>query len=203
VTPHHPQAVATLLEAAADRIDASPGTNALDAMRAANPHPPGTGARSDTTARDQLAADAYYALLEYLPMHVDLIGPWSDTETPDRVAQKLRQCARTIRKGGPARIEDQPPPPAAAPADVVLADGATHRTHGRRRNYTYTPEGRLRASRGHTVSALTRQQKSRHPDPRRITELELQLVDIDRQLAELEGDAEPSRAGLVLVGAGA
>jgi len=187
------ETVPDVLDAAADRIDAAPGTNALDAISDALPFPASRYAQPE---RDQLAGDTYYALLAYLPFHVDLIGPWSDTETPDRVAQKLRQCARTLRKGGPARIEDQPPIPAQATVTNLVERAA----HGNRRRKAPTFQSdamELRHRRGVLASVLTRQRKANHPQPSKILETELAIGELDRQLAELEqgdSDARPAVA---------
>jgi hypothetical protein len=184
-------ATADLLEQAAERIDAAPGTNVLDALRLSLPD---GATRRDQAVRDQLAGDAYYALLDYLPAHVELLAAWSDREMPDLVASTLRRCARTVRKGGPARIEDQPPIPAPA-AVTSLVERAEHGNRRPRKAPEFgSPELRLRHRRGVLASVLTRQQKAKHPAPAKILETELAIGEIDRQLAELDADAPAEQA---------
>lgn len=181
--------VALNLEAAALLVEAEPGLNVLDALRrTSEPINP-------RAARDQLIGDTYYALLAYLPPHVDMIGPWSDAETSDRVATKLRQLARTIRKGGPVHV-DGAVPPLADPSDVALTSRAEtgNRRGGVPGKRNMTREGSLRIQRATAHRWLGVQQRKQHPDPAKVTELELRIVEIDRQLAELEGDEEVAPA---------
>jgi len=188
-------ATANLLERAADRIDAAPGTNVLDALRESLP--PGQ-TRAAVRARDQLAGDAYFALLDYLPPHLDMLAPWSDREMPELVAQMLRRCARTLRKGGPARIEDQPPIPAAASVTNLVERAETGNRKPRKSPTFANDQMRLRHRRGTLASVLTRQQKSSHPQPHKILETELAITEIDRQLAQLsesESDTESQATG--------
>lgn len=183
--------VALNLEAAAMLVEAEPGLNVLDALqRTAAPITP-------QAARDALVGDTYYALLAYLPPHVEWIGAWSDAETSDRVATKLRQLARTIRKGGPARVDGQLPP-LADPSDVALTVRAEAASRGGpKATRNYTPAGKLRLQRATAQRWLGVQQRKQHPDPHRLTELELRIAEIDRQLAELEGEGEDGERELV------
>jgi hypothetical protein len=102
-----PVDVPAILRRAAEQIDAAPGTNVLEALGYAH---------HVLDVPDRRRGDAYYALLEYLPPHVDMLGPWSDREDPAIVASKLGACARTIEKGGPAIVPADPhmPPDLAA-----------------------------------------------------------------------------------------
>jgi hypothetical protein len=192
--------VALALEGAAMLVEAEPGLNVLDALqRTAAPIKP-------HAARDQLVGDTYYALLGYLPPHVEEIGAWSDAETSDRVAQKLRQLARTIRKGGPAHVDGQLPP-LADPSDVALTERAEAAGRGRRgggvpgkRNMT--PVGRLRIQRAAAQRWLAAHQRKAHPPAAKVTELELRIAAIDRELAELEGDGEEEDGERELVAVG-
>jgi len=187
--------VALTLEAAAMLVEAEPGLNVLDALqRTAAPIKP-------RAARDQVVGDTYYALLAYLPPHVEAIGAWSDAETSDRVAHKLRQLARTIRKGGPAHV-DGALPPLADPSDVALTVRAEAASRGRKATRNFTPEGKLRLQRATAQRWLGVQQRKAHPDPHKLTELELRIAAIDRELAELEGDGEEEDGERELVAAG-
>ena len=189
--------VALNLEAAALLVEAEPGLNVLDALhRTSQPiHP--------QAARDQLVGDTYYALLAYLPPHVDEIGAWSDAETADRVATKLRQLARTIRKGGFTHV-DGAVPPLADPSDVALTSRAAtgNRRGGVPGKRNFTPEGKLRLQRATAQRWLGVQQRKPHPDAHKLTELELRIAEIDRQLAELEGEEEDGERELVAAGNG-
>lgn len=189
--------VALNLEAAALLVEAEPGLNVLDALhRTSQPIQP-------QAARDRLVADTYYALLAYLPPHVEWIGAWSDAETADRVATKLRQLARTIRKGGFAHV-DGAVPPLADPSDVALTSRAAtgNRRGGVPGKRNFTPEGKLRLQRATAQRWLAVQQRKSHPDAHKVTELELRIAEIDRQLAELEGEEEDGERELVAAGNG-
>jgi len=190
--------IAALLESAADRIDAAPGTNVLDALRESHL----AHGSDDTTI-----ADTYYTLLAYLPVGVTYLAPWSDHETPDRVAGKLRQCARTTRRGGPHRVEDHAPPVTReTDLEVVQPAGSRHRGHKHQRGpaqRTRRPESewardaQLRLEIGRTQSALVRMRRGKHPNPTKITAAELRLAEAQRELAQLEGD--PDGIALALI----
>jgi hypothetical protein len=75
---------ADFLEAAADLVDDAPGMNVLDAFAL-------------LVGSDERIGDAYYALLRDLAPHVELLAPWSDAETSDRVAHRLRRAAKELR----------------------------------------------------------------------------------------------------------
>ena len=193
-------AIAVQLESAADLIEAEPGLNVLDALCRAAP-----AAHLPRADRDQLYGDTYYALLAYLPPHVEYLAPWSDGETADRVATKLRQLARTLRKGGPVHVEATVPP-LPDPSDVAVTVRAE--AAGRKAKRNMTREGSLRIQRATAQRWLDVQRRKAHPDPQKMTDLELRLAEIDRQLADLEAqaliaesqafpaDRRPSRSGL-------
>ena len=205
--PTDTAAVAAVLERAAELIDGSPGMNALDAQREAILERTNGKGRARQAVIDQLAGDTYYALLDYLPPHVDQIGRWSDAETPDRVAAKLRQLARTLRKGGPAHVDG--PPPLADPSDVALTERAGHagrpapgRAERKAARRNFTPDGRLRLQLSTARRWLAVQQRKAHPDAHKVTELELRIAEIERELAALDGEeaeAEGDAAALALI----
>jgi hypothetical protein len=170
-------AVAAQLETAADLVAASPGLNVLDAFRQA-----ADAAHLRGPDRDAVVGDAYYQLLGYLPPHVVLLAPWSDSETSERVAAKLQQLARTLRKGGPAKIESLPP--LADPADLTLTTVRAEAASRAKAPRTFTEEGRLRLQRSTALRWLQVQQRKAHPDAAKVTELQLRIAAIDRELAE-------------------
>jgi len=199
-------AIADVLDSAAAEIDRLPGTNVLDALRSAH-----LAHGSDDTR----IGETYYQLLGYLPHHVEYLAPWSDAETPDRVASKLRQFARTLRKGGPHRVEEHGPPPRAAPADAELVGvaashnrgahlrpGARAGHHHRKPISEWPRDAQLRQRVGHLQSALVRMRRGKHPNPTKITAAELELAEVQRELAELNGDPPPNgdAAALALIG---
>jgi len=185
---------ADVLERAAELIEQTPGTNALDANREAIM---GFVAAQRITALpdvDRLAADTYYALFEYLPPDVELIGPWSDRDTPERVAGKMRGCARTIRRGGPAHVDATVP---TVGADVV--DIATNRNRGVdhhiRSTRPTTPLTALTFERGIVASAIVRARKAAHPNAAKLTANEIRLAELDREIAELSAGQADGTAG--------
>jgi len=78
------RAAAEFLEAAAVWVATSPGMNVLEAFAV-------------TDGDDRVRGDAYYALLADLAPHVELLAPWSDRETNDRVAHRCRRAAKELR----------------------------------------------------------------------------------------------------------
>lgn len=197
---------AELLEQAADAIEASPGLNVLDAWRQLTEGEP-------AGRRDRVVGNAYYLLLDYLPLGTESLAHWSDAETSDRVAIKLRQLGRTLRRGGPAKIEDQSVPAGLAaepepeePAPVVGNRKGRHK-HERRAGHAKQDRppkselARLRHQRGITAGAITRQKRAKHPQGAKLTENELLLVELDRRIAQLvleeaaEGSSSSSEAG--------
>jgi len=177
---------ADVLERAAELIEQTPGTNALDANREAVMGFVASERITTPADADRLAADTYYALLDYLPPDVDMVGPWSDRETSDRVAGKMRGCARTIRRGGPVHVDATVPP---VGADVV--DIATNRNRGvdhHMRPHKTPPTGlaALTYERGIVASAIMRAKRAAHPNAAKLTANEIRLAELDRQIAELE-----------------
>ena len=75
---------AEFLEAAAELVATNHGMNVLDAFALLH-------------GDDQVRGDAYYALLADLAPHVEYLGPWSDRETNDRAAHRLRRAAKELR----------------------------------------------------------------------------------------------------------
>jgi hypothetical protein len=78
------QRAASFLEAAAELVATNAGLNVLDAFGL-------------LYGDDEVRSDAYYALLSDLAPHVELLGPWSDAETSDRVAHRCRRAAKELR----------------------------------------------------------------------------------------------------------
>lgn len=181
ITPDQRAHAAVVLDAAADLIDSQPGTNVLDALREAH-----LAHASDDTQ----IGEVYYLLLDYVPPHVEFLGPWSDSETPDRVAGKLRQLAKTTRKGGPAKITATPAAPIVPEA---LVAGGRNAGAGKQRHYSR--EAKLNMQRATARRWLAVQQRKAHPDPHKVTELELRIAEIDRELAALNaGEESPGDA---------
>jgi len=186
--------VAELLELAAVNVEASPGRNVLDAIRDVTVDLP----RAD---RDVILCDTFYRLLDYLPAHVDSLAHWSDAETSDRVAGKLRQLARSIRNGGPRQVDALVLP---APGEAELMRTATSRNrheHRRRPETEWPRDAQLRLERGRVQSAIVRMRRAKHPRTTDITAKELRLVEIDRELAEV--GVEPDAAAVDDLDAGA
>lgn len=170
-------------------IESAPGTNVLDAYAQLT-------AGQEPKARSALVCAAYFALLDYLPPHVELLAHWSDAETAERVAGKLRQLAATTRKGGPAEVPILPPP-----SDEVL-EHATGRNKLGAAKHTHKPGGPrppgsplalLRHEAGVLEGALTRARRAKHPDVAKQTENTLRLEAVQREIRELE-EAEKAEA---------
>lgn len=182
------ETVAELLERAAIRVESSPGLNVLDAIRAESEG-------MEQHERDEVLADSFFRLLDYLPPHVDSLAEWSDRESSDRVAGKLRQLARTIRKGGPTHVEALSTPPTSEERELVDLAGSHNRSTRRPEN-DWNRESQLRVERGRLLSALVRMRRAKHPRAHDITERELRVAAIDRELAEIANgldDAPPAR----------
>jgi len=170
--------VAELLERSAIRVESSPGLNVLDAIREESAEIP-------KPSRDEILVDTFYRLLDYLPPYVDSLEHWSDTETSDRVAGKLRQLARTMRNGGPAHVDAIASPATSDEADLVEQTTGRNRgsTHRRRPEAEWDPASQLRQERGRLLSALTRMRRAKHPNGQKILDAELRVAEIDRDLA--------------------
>lgn len=184
--------VAELLELAAINVERSPGRNVLDAIRDETADVP-------RAERDAILCDTFYRLLDYLPPHVDSLARWSDAETGDRVAGKLRQLARSIRNGGPRQVDALVLPPTPDELDLVRTAESRNR-HTRRPETEWPRDAQLRLERGRVQSALVRMRRAKHPRHHDITEKELRLVEIDRELASMGeqsdgGDADQPEAG--------
>jgi len=184
--------VALQLEAAAELIERAPGTNVLDALREAH---------HAVNASELLVSQTYYALLEYLPPHVEYLAPWSDTETAERVATKLRQLARTIRKGGPARIAATPDAGTIVPElDSAARNRVDHPKPGKRKlggqpgKRTYTPESRLRLEAAQVRSAIVRGGRAAHPNLAKLARNRDRLAVIEAQLDQLQAAAADDAA---------
>lgn len=177
--------VAELLERAAIEVESSPGTNVLDAIRSSSTVLP-------EDERDRMLADTFFALLDYLPPHVDSLARWSDNETSERAAGKLRQLARTMRNGGPREVEALPAMPSSAETQLVDEAGSRNhpKKHNRRPEHEWSVESQLRQERGRLLSALTRMRRAKHPNAHEITEKELRVVEVERELAQIEADAK-------------
>jgi len=192
LTTTEPETIALMLDESADRIIGQPGTNVLDAMR---------DAFQTAGADDTIIGDTYYTLREYLPPHVDLLAPWSDSETADRVVEKLRNCARTTRRGGPARIDDHPPTPASE-RDLAVVDPAGGRRRGHKHERSPSQSKRRPGSRdaelrmviGQAKSSLVRMRRGKHPNPQKILDAELRLEEAQRELEGIEERADDARA---------
>ena len=78
------QRAASFLEAAAELVHTNHGMNVLDAFALLH-------------GDDEVRGDAYYALLRDLEPYVELLAPWSDRETNDRVAHRCRRAAKELR----------------------------------------------------------------------------------------------------------
>jgi len=177
--------IAELLELAAISVERSPGRNVLDAIRDETAELP-------QAERDVILCGTFYRLLDYLPPHVDSLARWSDTETSDRVAGKLRQLARSIRNGGPRQVEALV---LATPADAELLRSAESRNRPKRRpEAEWSRDAQLRQEQGRIRSALVRMRRAKHPRTHDITEYELRLVEIDRELAALGDQPAPAAA---------
>jgi len=166
---------ATLLELTAELVEAD-HLNVLDALRVASGAP--------YSANDLLIGAAYYALLRYLPDEVDMLAPWSDANDAVYVGKKLRACARTLRRGGPAHVEPVYVPATRDEIDLVERTETRNRKP-RRAEKDWPVESRLQMERGRLKSALARMRVARHPDPAKVTAAELRLQQVNDELATL------------------
>jgi len=163
--------VAAALDLIADQVEHDP-RHVLDVIRdVAVDFPP--------NERDRLVGRIYVELTDYLS--VETLDHWGASRSSSEVAAKLRAAARTIRRGGPAHVDAVPP--ITDPADAVVVERAEA---AGRKDRVVTPIGRLRMERGQLASRLVRMRRAQHPNPSAITDAELRLVEVERELAELE-----------------
>jgi hypothetical protein len=117
--------IAAQLVAAATVLDRSPGLNVLDALGQVN-----------RDASPALIGGAYFALLRYLDPRDGLLGPWSDRETNERAAARVRSAARAVAEGQSAtHVAAAPGLPASAMPPVV-AKRTEHGQPGWKRSST-------------------------------------------------------------------
>jgi len=169
--------VAAQLTAASKLLDQSPGLNVLDALRQAH---------ESAGASDDLIGDTYYVLLGYIDPAGGYLAPWSDSDTHDRVASRLRSAARSLN--GSHRVSAQPGLPASAAIQVVAKTD-------KRKSYAFRdPAGKLKHRRGVLASVLTRQLKA-GASRKRIQETEAAIAKLDAELALLGIDVNEATPG--------